>query len=69
MKRREVEVELSKLGLDSFTVIVARHYKIAALYRGKRKMFFFSRTPSCRRALTNFTSEVRRWMRSLRCEP
>ena len=64
MKRREVEAELSKLGLDSFTLIVAKHYKIAARYRGKRKMFFFSRTPSCRRALPNFTAEVRRWMRS-----
>ena len=65
MRRREVEAELSKLGLDSFTVIAARHYKIAAHYKGKRKMFFFSQTPSCKRALTNFTSEVRRWMRGV----
>lgn len=64
MRRREIETELSKLGLDSFTVMVAKHYKIAARYKGKRKMFFFSQTPSCKRALINFTSEVRRWMRN-----
>ena len=39
MKRRKVETELSKLKLDSFTVIVAKHYKIAARYRGKGKCF------------------------------
>jgi hypothetical protein len=65
MRRREVEAELSKLGLDSFTVMQTKHYKIAARYNGKRKMFFFSRTPSCPRALPNFTAEVRRWMRSV----
>jgi len=41
-----------------------KHTKIYVNFKGQKKLFVSSRTPSDRKAYLNFQSDVKKWLRS-----